>query len=330
MNIIPTAPLPLPPTSINNSSTITTTPTTNNAPTTIQIQQQHSEKKRANRKLTKADIGMPTNFKHLTHVGWSAQRGFDLTGDDVETLKPFLEKAGVSDQQLKDRETRAFIYDFIQNHNVLESVKSESDPAKVPPPIVHHIKGGQAPPPPPPVPTRNQPQSNGSSQQQQQQQRIAPPPPPPPTRQQAPPPPLPTTTPPSRGPPPSRPPPITMSIPPPPTIVQSISSQPPPPPPPPMMMAMPQPPPPPVANFIDSIPTKSSANVTDGRSGGGDSMDNRSALMDSIRKGKALKVIMNRLSDFFCLFIRLLVGCISYDVMQSILSQTPAFVCLIK
>lgn len=43
---------------------------------------------------------MPTNFKHLTHVGWSAQKGFDLTGDDVETLKPFLEKAGVSDQQV--------------------------------------------------------------------------------------------------------------------------------------------------------------------------------------------------------------------------------------
>lgn len=141
------------------------------------------DRKKPRGRITKADIGMPTNFKHVTHVGWSAQSGFDLTGDDVETLKPFLQKAGVSDQQLNDRETRAFIYDFIQNHNVLESVKSESHPGDV----------KQLPAPP--VPTRNQ---NGA-------QRSAPPPPP---RTQAPPPPLPSTTPPSRGPPPSRPPPI--------------------------------------------------------------------------------------------------------------------------
>lgn len=144
---------------------------------------QGADKRRLRGRITKADIGMPTNFKHVTHVGWSAQRGFDLTGDDVETLKPFLQKAGVSDQQLNDRETRAFIYDFIQNHNVLESVKSESHP-------------GDTQLPAPPVPTRNQ---NGATQ------RSAPPPPP---RTQAPPPPLPNTTPPSRGPPPSRPPPI--------------------------------------------------------------------------------------------------------------------------
>lgn len=142
-------------------------------------------------RITKADIGMPTNFKHVTHVGWSAQRGFDLTGDDVETLKPFLEKAGVSDQQLNDRETRAFIYDFIQNHNVLESVKSESHPSD-------HL-------PAPPVPIRSASQQNGGIPKVDGAQRSAPPPPP---RTQAPLPPLPSTTPPSRGPPPTRPPPI--------------------------------------------------------------------------------------------------------------------------
>lgn len=154
----------------------------------------YSDRKRNTRKITKADIGMPTNFKHLTHVGWSAQKGFDLTGDDVETLKPFLDKAGVSDQQLKDRETRAFIYDFIQNHNVLESVKSENVYGTT----THSTTKATTPPP---VPSRHQ---NGN-------QRSAPPPPP--SRNQAPvlqqPPPLPTTTPPSRGPPPTRPPPIT-------------------------------------------------------------------------------------------------------------------------
>lgn len=91
------------------------------------------DKKRSNRKLTKADISMPTNFKHVVHVGWSAQKGFDLKGDEVSSLNAFLEKAGVSEQQLNDRETRDFIYDFIQCNNVLDSVKSETE---VPPPPV--------------------------------------------------------------------------------------------------------------------------------------------------------------------------------------------------
>lgn len=77
---------------------------------------------------------MPTNFKHVVHVGWTAQKGFDLKGDEVSNLNSFLEKAGVSEQQLNDRDTRAFIYDFIQSHNVLDSVKSEKE--QVPPPPV--------------------------------------------------------------------------------------------------------------------------------------------------------------------------------------------------
>lgn len=96
----------------------------------------NKDKKRSNRKLTKADISMPTNFKHVVHVGWSAQKGFDLKGDEVSSLNAFLEKAGVSEQQMNDRETRDFIYDFIQHNNVLDSVKSETEV------------------PPPPVPTR--------------------------------------------------------------------------------------------------------------------------------------------------------------------------------
>lgn len=81
---------------------------------------------------------MPTNFKHVVHVGWTAQKGFDLNGEEVSNLNAFLEKAGVSEQQLNDRDTRAFIYDFIQSNNVLDSVKLEKE---------HHV--------PPPVPSRN-------------------------------------------------------------------------------------------------------------------------------------------------------------------------------
>lgn len=98
-----------------------------------------NKKKDGVRKLTKADIGTPSNFKHVTHVGWNAKSGFDLAGED-EALRPFLAKAGVSENQLKDRRTRDFIYDFIQSNNVEEIVRKET---KVKPAA-------------PPVPTRNQ------------------------------------------------------------------------------------------------------------------------------------------------------------------------------
>nr|ACX83592.1 RE01762p [Drosophila melanogaster] len=79
------------------------------------------------RKVTKADISRPTNFVHLSHVGWDAQKGFDLAGNENdEVLNEFFVKAGVSEVELKDRDTRAFIYDFIQSNNVLASVKQYS------------------------------------------------------------------------------------------------------------------------------------------------------------------------------------------------------------
>lgn len=98
------------------------------------------------RKVTKADISQPTNFVHLSHVGWDAQKGFDLAGNENdEVLNEFFVKAGVSEVELKDRDTRAFIYDFIQSNNVLASVKQYSveSPTET------------AAPMPPPVPTRH-------------------------------------------------------------------------------------------------------------------------------------------------------------------------------
>jgi P21-Rho-binding domain len=98
-----------------------------------------SKKGVGTKKLTKADIGTPSNFKHVTHVGWNAKSGFDLSGED-EALRPFLAKAGISEDQLKDRQTRDFIYDFIQSNNVEEMVRKET----------------RTKPAAPPVPTRNQ------------------------------------------------------------------------------------------------------------------------------------------------------------------------------
>lgn len=115
-----------------------------------QQQQQHqhqisnsnskSKKRDGKPRLTKADIGTPSNFKHVTHVGWNAKSGFDLSGED-EALKPFLQKAGVSENQLKDRRTRDFIYDFIQSNNVQEMVRKETKkPAAPPVPGRNHVR----------------------------------------------------------------------------------------------------------------------------------------------------------------------------------------------
>jgi neural Wiskott-Aldrich syndrome protein len=185
------------------------------------------------KKLTKADIGTPSNFKHVTHVGWNAKSGFDLSGED-EALRPFLAKAGVSEKELKNRETREFIYDFIQSNKVTEAVQKErSKPAA------------------PPVPTRNQVSfslslleffsnlttfflQNQNGEREKPAHRVAPPPPPPPKdftepqrpqRERQPAPPLPTSTPPVRN-TPTRPAPV-----------QQQSTNAPPPPPPPMMVS---------------------------------------------------------------------------------------------
>lgn len=118
-----------------------------------------SNNKNKKSKVNKCDIGAPTNFRHVSHVGWDADKGFDLTGNENdEVLSQFFQKAGVSKHQLNDRDTRAFIYDFIQSNNVLGTVKQESveQPQKTSP---------TSPPPPrmtPQVPTRHQHQPHVS------------------------------------------------------------------------------------------------------------------------------------------------------------------------
>ncbi|CAH1368725.1 hypothetical protein MTP99_010211 [Tenebrio molitor] len=129
------------------------------------------------RNITKADIGVPLDFKHISHVGWNPDSGFDINSQD-DQLKCFFEKAGISEKQLQDRDTKEFIYDFINKHGGREAVEESTSghsgrrapaiPAAsasappvppVPPrgPIRPHVR--VAPPPPPPVPSSNIPNS---------------------------------------------------------------------------------------------------------------------------------------------------------------------------
>merc|ERR1712013_40430 len=76
--------------------------------------------KAGKKRLNKEDIGMPTNFQHISHVGWDPNHGFDLENVDPN-LKKFFHKAGVDEKALQDKDTRDFIYDFIDKHGGVEA-----------------------------------------------------------------------------------------------------------------------------------------------------------------------------------------------------------------
>uniref|UniRef100_A0A452HD79 Uncharacterized protein n=1 Tax=Gopherus agassizii TaxID=38772 RepID=A0A452HD79_9SAUR len=83
-----------------------------------------SEKKKGKKKISKADIGAPSGFKHVTHVGWDPNTGFDVNNLDPD-LKTLFSQAGISEAQLTDAETSKLIYDFIEGQGGLEAVKEE-------------------------------------------------------------------------------------------------------------------------------------------------------------------------------------------------------------
>ncbi|XP_056605359.1 actin nucleation-promoting factor WASL-like [Triplophysa dalaica] len=96
-----------------------------------------------NKKISKAEIGTPSNFRHVGHVGWDPNIGFDLNNMDPD-LKKLFDMCGISEDQLKDKETSKVIYDFIEEKGGVEAAKDELRRQAPPTP-----KGG--PPPPPPI-----------------------------------------------------------------------------------------------------------------------------------------------------------------------------------
>ncbi|XP_072566077.1 actin nucleation-promoting factor WASL-like isoform X2 [Paramormyrops kingsleyae] len=227
------------------------------------------------KKLTKADIGTPSNFQHVGHVGWDPNTGFDLNNLDPE-LKNLFDMCGISEDQLKDKETSKVIYDIIENQGGVEAVKNELRRQAPPPPS----RGGLPPPPPPhssvappPPPNRGRgapppPPSRVPTPAPPPHSRVPTPAPPPPSRPGMgthPPPP-----PPNRGPGPS--PPTPACLPPPPPPPSAFGGPPAPPPPPP-------PPPPPLP---PGLAPPSDLDSTEAPGG-------RSALLDQIRGGAQLK-----------------------------------------
>ncbi|KAG9345880.1 hypothetical protein JZ751_009036 [Albula glossodonta] len=262
----------------------------NSTPVNNMVQSSFSKDKRKTKgkkkKLTKADIGTPSNFQHIGHVGWDPNTGFDLNNLDPE-LKNLFDLCGISEAQLKDKETSKVIYDFIEKKGGVEAVKNELRRQAPPPPP---SRGGPPPPPPPHTsgPPPPPPPARG---------RGAPPPPPPsraPTS--APPPPPPSR--PAAGNPPPPPPPIRGHLPPPPPPSHaSIAPQAPPPPPPPpssspagMGSGVPPPPPPPPPPPGPPPPGPPPPPELDGGESQPTPMS-KSALLEQIRGGANLKKV---------------------------------------
>uniref|UniRef100_G3TNX6 Actin nucleation-promoting factor WASL n=1 Tax=Loxodonta africana TaxID=9785 RepID=G3TNX6_LOXAF len=134
------------------------------------------------KRLTKADIGTPSNFQHIGHVGWDPNTGFDLNNLDPE-LKNLFDMCGISEAQLKDRETSKVIYDFIEKTGGVEAVKNELRRQAPPPPPPS--RGGPPPPPPPPHSSGPPPppaRGRGAPPPPPSRAPTAAPPPPPPSR----------------------------------------------------------------------------------------------------------------------------------------------------
>ncbi|NXL90156.1 WASL protein, partial [Alectura lathami] len=241
------------------------TPQVNN----ISYTKEKKKGKTKKRRLTKADIGTPSNFQHIGHVGWDPNTGFDVNNLDPE-LKNLFDLCGISEAQLKDKETSKVIYDFIEKTGGVEAVKNELRRQAPPPPPP--CRGGPPPPPPPP------PHSSGPPPPPARGRRMFPPPPP--VHSSSAPP----------GPPPPPPPPASGS-----------SAPPPPPPPPPP----PGPPPPGLPSEVDHqlpAPAGNKAALLDQIREGAQlkkveqnsrpvSCSGRDALLDQIRQGIQLKSV---------------------------------------
>jgi len=170
-------------------------------------------------------ISEPTNFRHESSIGWNPNTGFEIRNIPPAWRKMFKD-AGIKKKDLKDKETAAFIMDFVTQNS-----DEHGAPVNRPPPPPPTGQGRPPPPPPSPTSQGRPPPPPGMN---------APPPPPPPTGQGRPPPP-----PPGMNAPPPPPPPPGMNAPPPPPPPSDYEFAPPPPP---GMNAPPPPPPVPVNN----------------------------------------------------------------------------------
>ncbi|KAF9997187.1 hypothetical protein BGZ80_007061, partial [Entomortierella chlamydospora] len=112
-----------------------------------------------NGKVDKSRIGLPSDFRHIGHIGWDPDVGFDAQNIDPAWRELFeqLDICGVSRQQIK--ENASFITDFVNAHGGLPNnskkpnqTGSKPDLSRVDSPRPQSPQQRRIPPPPPPPP----------------------------------------------------------------------------------------------------------------------------------------------------------------------------------
>ncbi|CEJ03823.1 hypothetical protein RMCBS344292_17798 [Rhizopus microsporus] len=123
-------------------------------------------------KLDKSQIGLPSEFRHLGHIGYTPSKGFSVQNSSPEWNGFFdqLKDLGLTTTEINDNQE--FIQDFVSKRGGF----SQQRPQPPPPPPRSSNQKTRPPPPPPPRKVA----SVGGRR---------PPPPPPPSRRTAPPPP---------------------------------------------------------------------------------------------------------------------------------------------
>ncbi|KAF8923605.1 hypothetical protein EDD21DRAFT_367517 [Dissophora ornata] len=221
------------------------------------------KEKKPKGKLDKTQIGLPSNFRHLSHIGFDPSKGFNVQNIDPEWKNLFeqLEKMGVSSEDIQNN--AEFVSQFVESRGGPGAARklpaapaSRARPTPTPPKGPGHQRSPSAGAVPPP------------SVMPVMKPTTKPPPPPPPASRRVPPPPPASRisrvvpAPPSPAPPalPSREhhiAPVVVAAPPspepqvpPPTPARSVQAAPPPPPRPsygpPSSNNTPPPPPPPI------------------------------------------------------------------------------------
>ncbi|CAB4436436.1 unnamed protein product [Rhizophagus irregularis] len=207
------------------------------------------KKKKKKPKIDKSNIGAPTEFRHLGHIGWDEQKGFDVQNINPEwkSVIDQLGEYGVSKEDIA--QNFDFINNFLETNNTNNKKETRKQAKKGPPP--QPTRRAAPPPPkkksPPPPPARRpvtgpttpirdslqppspakvnyvSPPASPSFSPKISPTPTPPPPPPPPTSAPSPPP-IPPTIP-SRSTPQQ---PVTVPPPPPPVRPPTFNNTPPP------------------------------------------------------------------------------------------------------
>jgi hypothetical protein len=109
------------------------------------------------KKAKSRQIGAPSNFQHLAHIGFDPVTGFDVKNIPPE-WKILFDKAGVTKEQLENKDTAKFIVDFVQSKGGPNGAAATNPPSAAAaahrgPPPPPPSKSSRGPPPPPPART---------------------------------------------------------------------------------------------------------------------------------------------------------------------------------